>query len=146
MTMQDIRTSHSIVIQAPADEVWHALTTPASIKQWFFGVDTESDWEEGSALIHRGEWQGKPYEDTGVIERIEPPRLLVHTHFSATSGLPDEPGNHQRVTWSLADRAGGTELTVSEENLPSEEAKEISDQAWTTVLQNLERTLEHGDG
>ena len=32
-------------------EVWHALT----------------DWEEGSSLVFRGEWEGKAYEDKGTI-------------------------------------------------------------------------------
>jgi uncharacterized protein YndB with AHSA1/START domain len=63
--MNDLGTSSSITIDAPVEKVWRALTTPELIKTWFFGVDTESDWESGSSLVHRGEWQGKPYEDRG---------------------------------------------------------------------------------
>jgi hypothetical protein len=36
-------------------------------------------------------------------------------------------------------------VTVTEHNLPSDEAKEASDQAWSTVLQNLKAILQ-GDG
>jgi len=124
------------------DETWRALTTPELIEQWFFGVETETDWEEGSPIVHRGEWQGKPYEDKGEIVRIEPPHLLVHTHWSDLSGKLDSPEHYQEVTWEVSARNGGSEVTVTEHNLPSDEAKEASDQAWSTVLQNLKAILQ----
>jgi len=140
--MSDLGASSSITIDAPVDKVWRALTTPELIKQWFFGVDTESDWEAGSPLVHRGEWQGKPYEDRGEILKIDPPRLLVHTHWSDTSGLPDRPENYQEVTWALEELGAMTKLTVTERNLPSEEAKEVSENAWKTALTGLKGVLE----
>jgi uncharacterized protein YndB with AHSA1/START domain len=140
--MTDLATTHSIRIQAPVDDVWSALTTPATIKRWFFGVDTETDWQVGGPLVHRGEWQGKPYEDKGTILRVEPPASLVHTHWSPASGLPDAPDNYQEVRWSLVERDGGTELTVQETNLPSEEAKAVSASSWEMVLSNLKELVE----
>ena len=77
--MTDIAAESSTTIDAPIEEVWRALTTPDVIKEWFFGVDTETDWRVGSPLIHRGEYQGKPYEDKGEIVRFDPPKRLVHT-------------------------------------------------------------------
>jgi uncharacterized protein YndB with AHSA1/START domain len=138
----DISTSSSVAIDAPANEVWQALTTPALIKQWFFGVDTESDWTPGSPIVHRGAWEGKPYIDKGEIVRIEPPHLLVHTHWSDRSGKPDSPEHYQEVTWEVSERDGGSELTITEHNLPSDEAKDASDQAWSMVLRNLKELLE----
>jgi hypothetical protein len=58
--INELGATSSITIDAPVDEVWKAITTSELIKQWFFGVDTESDWRPGGPLIHRGEWQGKP--------------------------------------------------------------------------------------
>jgi uncharacterized protein YndB with AHSA1/START domain len=140
--MTELGATSSITIGAPIDEVWKAITTPERIKQWFFGVDAESDWEPGSPLIHRGEWQGKPYEDKGEILRIEPPTVLVHTHWSDVSGLPDEPENYQEVTWALSERDGSTELTITERNLPSEETKAVSEASWKTALTSLKAVLE----
>lgn len=140
--VSDIRTSSSITIAAPATRVWEAITTPSQIKEWFFGVDTEADWREGGQLVHRGEYQGKPYEDKGEILRIEPPTLLVHTHWSDVSGVPDEPEHYQRVTWSLEERDGVTALTVSEDNLPSVEAKQTSEQSWPMALDSMKQMLE----
>ena len=107
-----------------------------------FGVDTEADWQVGGPLVHRGEWQGKPYEDKGTILRLEPPTLLVHSHWSPASGSPDAPENYQQVRWSLAERGGGTELTIEETNLPSEEARAISASSWEMVLNNLKELVE----
>jgi uncharacterized protein YndB with AHSA1/START domain len=140
--MNELGGTSSITIDAPIDEVWKAITTPELIKQWFFGVDTESNWEPGSPLIHRGEWQGKPYVDKGEILRIEPPTLLVHTHWSDVSGLPDAPENYQEVTWALSERDGSTELTITERNLPSEETKAVSEASWKTALTSLKAVLE----
>jgi uncharacterized protein YndB with AHSA1/START domain len=141
-TMSDISTRSSTTIDAPIEEVWRALTTPDLIKQWFFGVETETDWKVGSPLIHRGEYRGKPYEDKGEIVTFDPPKRLVHTHWSDLSGTPDEPEYYQEVTWALADRDGTTELAVTERNVPSEDAKAVSDESWAMVLGNLKELLE----
>jgi uncharacterized protein YndB with AHSA1/START domain len=138
----DLMTEASITIDAPAAKVWQALTTPSLIKKWFFGVDTETDWVEGSLIVHRGEYQGKPYEDRGTIVAFDPGRLLVHTHWSPVSGVPDRPENYQEVSWALSERDGETELTVTEVNLPSEEAKAVSEQAWKAALAGLKDQVE----
>jgi uncharacterized protein YndB with AHSA1/START domain len=140
--MSDLTTTNSITVDASVEDVWKALTTPELIKQWFFGVDTETDWKVGSPLVHRGEYQGKPYVDKGEIVRFDPPKLLVHTHWSDVSGKPDSPEHYQEVTWALSERDGATELEISERNLPSAEAKAVSEEGWKTVLNNLKDLLE----
>jgi len=137
-----LSTHLSTMIEAPPEDVWAALTQPAAIKRWFFGVDTETDWVPGNSIVHRGEWQGRPYEDKGTIVAFDPPSSLIHTHWSATSGVPDEPENYQEVRWTLEPREGGTLLTLDEINLPSEDAKTTSEQAWASALDNLKRVAE----
>ena len=112
------------------------------IKEWCFGVDTRTDWKAGSPLIHSGEWQGKPYEDKGTILEIEPPRKLVHTHWSPAAGLPDAEDNYQKVTWSLGQTDNRTRLTIDETNIPSQETKKVSESSWKTVLLKLKELLE----
>jgi uncharacterized protein YndB with AHSA1/START domain len=139
---EDLTTEASITIAAPAARVWEALTRPELIKRWFFGVETETDWSEGSPIVHRGEYQGQPYEDKGTIVKVEPERRLVHTHWSPTSGLPDSEEHYQEVTWTLSEERSSTLLTVSEINLPSEEAKATSEQGWNAALAALKDLLE----
>lgn len=137
-----LTTTVSVAIAASPAAVWEALTTPEQIRQWFFGVETETDWTEGRPIVHRGEYQGRAYEDKGTILRFEPERRLVHSHWSPVSGRPGTPENYQEVTWALAERDGTTELTVSETNLPDEQAKKTSEQAWAGALDGLKRLLE----
>lgn len=139
---RDLRTEQSTTIAAPIARVWEALTSPELIRQWFFGVDTETDWKKGSPIVHRGQYRGKPYEDRGEILEIAPPRLLVHSHWSPVSGLPDAPEHYERVSWELSEREDGTELTIREPNLASEEARATSEQSWRLVLENLKKLLE----
>ena len=139
-TVNEIRSTTRI--DAPIERVWNAITTPAQIKRWFFGVDTESDWTIGSQLVHTGEYQGKPYVDKGEILEIESPKRLVHTHWSDVSGKPDMPEHYQTVAWDLAERDGGTQLTITEQNLPSADAARTSETAWAGALKSLKEMLE----
>ncbi len=138
----DYSNEVTVCIKAPLARVWEALTTPVIIKQWFFGVDTETDWRVGSPVVHRGNWQGRDYEDKGVILAFEPPRLLAHSHWSPFSGRPDRPENYERVTFTLAERAGKTDLTIRESNLPSAQARSTSEKTWRMVLRNLKKLVE----
>lgn len=137
------QVTSSTVIDAPIEDVWTALTTPSKIKDWFLGVDTETDWQVGSPIVHRGEYQDKPYVDKGEIRRFEPPTLLEHSHWSDVSGKPDSPDQYQIVTWALRELSGGTELTITERNLPSDDAARTSEKTWAMVLGNLKESLEH---
>lgn len=139
-----LNVQSSIRINAPVNKVWEALTIPDLIKQWFFGVDTETDWKVGSPIIHTGTWQGKPYVDKGKILRFEPPRVLAHSHWSDLSGLPDREENYQQVTYEIVSGDGATELTISEVNIPNQEAQAISERSWAMVLNNLKELLEKG--
>lgn len=132
----------SVTINAPASKVWDALTQNDKRKQWFFGVDTKTDWKEGSPLVNTGEWQGKPYTDKGEILEIEPGRLLVHTHWSDMSGLPDKPENYQTVSFMLTEVDGKTTVTVAESNFPNAKAKEMSEGQWQKALEGLKHLVE----
>jgi uncharacterized protein YndB with AHSA1/START domain len=139
-TVDEIRSSTTIA--APIERVWQAITTASEIKQWFFGVDTDADWRVGGGLVHRGEYGGKPYIDKGEILEFDPPRRLVHTHWSDVSGLPDVAENYQVVAWDLAERDGATDLVITERNLPSTEAAATSEQGWASALGALKALLE----
>lgn len=137
-----LRSQSYVSIHAPIEKVWEALVDVETIKKWFFGVTTETDWKVGSPIVHRGDYKGKPYEDKGKILVFRPPTTLTHTHWSSVSGLPDRDENYQQVTYSLFERGDFTDLTVTELNLPDEDAKVISDKSWQSVLNALKQLLE----
>lgn len=132
----------SIIINAPTSKVWEALTTPELIKEYFFGTDAISDWKEGSPLIFKGTWQGKEYEDKGVILNSEPEKLFRYKYWSSMSGMEDKEENYVNITYKLSEIANGTLLQISQDNIPDEKMKDHSEENWKTVLQGLKKLLE----
>ena len=89
------------VIAATAPKIWKALTTPAALKQFFFGADVVTTWKVGSPIRMKGEFKGKTYEDKGDIVTFDAPRRLSFSHWSAMSGQADTPANYHLVTFDL---------------------------------------------
>jgi uncharacterized protein YndB with AHSA1/START domain len=132
----------STSIHAPASEIWDALIDPAKIKQYMFGTNVRSDWKEGSPITWKGEWEGKAYEDKGVILKMTPSRLLQYSHYSPLAGQPDQPENYHTVTIELAENGGSTHVTLSQNNNPTEEARAHSEKNWSMMLEGLKRFVE----
>lgn len=109
-----------IGIDAPIAKVWDALVNPETIKQYMFGTNVVSDWKVGHPILWKGEWQGKAYEDKGVILRFVPEQTLEYSHFSPLAGLPDAPENYHTVSISLAANATQTILSLAQDNNPTE--------------------------
>ena len=141
--------SHAITAQAKktihatAPEVWAALTTPASLKKFFFGADVQTDWKVGSAILMKGEYQGQSYEDKGEVLAVEEQQLLSFSHWSAMSGQPDAPENYHVVTFSLVPHDKTTKVSLSQANLiggakPSDlENRAEYEKNWRVVLDGL---------
>jgi uncharacterized protein YndB with AHSA1/START domain len=132
----------SITIDAPPAKVWNALVTPAAIKQYMFGTNVTSDWKEGSPITWKGEWQGKAYEDKGVIRQFKPNQALQYTHFSPLAGLPDRPENYHTVSIQLSPDDNRTRVSLTQDNNPTEEARAHSEKNWKMMLEGLKKFVE----
>lgn len=132
----------STVVAATPEEVWVALTDPALIRKYFLGTNVTTTWRVGDPITYEGEYNGKPYQDSGTILAFDPPKLLKTTHYSPASGLPDTPENHHTVEYRVTEESGGTTVTISQGNNSSQEEVEQSTATWQVVLQNLKEFLE----
>jgi len=132
----------SIAINVPISKVWNALVDPEAIKRYMFGATVVSDWREGSSIAWKGEWQGRPYQDKGVILRFKPQRTLQYTHFSPLSGVPDTPDNYHTVTFDMSTEGNKTRIVLTQDNNPTEQAREHSERNWNTMLTTLKKFLE----
>lgn len=132
----------SIFIQAPVSNVWKALVDPQQIKHYLFGTQVESDWKEGSAITYRGEWEGKTYEDKGTILSLVPEKIFSSTYWSSMSGKEDKPENYATVTYKLSEENNGTRLTLTQDNIETEESKKHSEGNWKAVLGKLKELVE----
>jgi uncharacterized protein YndB with AHSA1/START domain len=139
---QHFSNKKSVRIYAPVTTVWQALTDPTMIKQYFFGVDTIGEWKEGNTIIYKGEWQEKKFNGKGKVLQVEDGKLLKHSYWTDMSGQPDEPEYYHIITYKLTPENDHTELTLTEENLASEDMKEKSGKLWDMIFGNLKKILE----
>lgn len=143
---QIMRKNHiaevTVVVNAPASRVWEALTDPEMIRQYAFGTDVVTDWKEGSPILYRGEFNGRPFEDKGVIIWFEPEKTLVNTHWSPLSGTTDSAENYHTVRYDLEEKDGRTRLTLAQDNNASENEREESEKNWKQMLDGLKELVE----
>jgi uncharacterized protein YndB with AHSA1/START domain len=142
MNTEDIIARVSTVIDAPANKVWEALVTPKIIKQYMFGTEVKSDFCVGSPITWKGEWQGKRYEDKGEIREFEPHRVLQYSHFSPLTGEKDISENYHIVTIVLVEQDGKTNVTLTQDNNPTDKSREHSEKNWQMMLDGLKKTVE----
>ena len=130
-------------IDARPEDVWEALTDPAKIREYMFGSDVSTDWQPGSTITWKGEFEGKSYEDKGEILTVEPGRLLEVSHFSPLSGQEDKPENYHRVRYELQSVEGDrTRVRLTQDNSGSAEEAEHSSATWQAMLDGLKKVVE----
>lgn len=116
-----------VVLDAPLDRVWHAITDCSAFGTWF-GAEIEGDFKTGAQLqatvrptrvdpeIAR---QQQPYdgmEFTLAVEHIEPMRLLsFRWHPGGSEAGPDTPDAEMTlVEFAPEDTTDGVRLTITE--------------------------------
>jgi uncharacterized protein YndB with AHSA1/START domain len=129
-------------IDAPPEKVWRALTDPELIKKYMFGSEVNTDWQPGSPITWKGEFDGREYEDKGEIIAVEPAQRLEVTHFSPLTGQEDRPENYHRVRYELQQTTGGTSVQLTQDNSSSAEEAEHSAANWQMMLDGLKKVVE----
>src|SRR5258706_7200740 len=136
------RIEKRILLRAPLERVWRALTEVESFGNWF-GVKLKGSFAPGARLrgqiTHKG-YEHLPFEIT--IERMEPERLFSwrwHPHpIDPKANYSSEPTT--LVVFELEEVADGTMLTVVEsgfEGIPLArrgEAYRGNEQGWTAQM------------
>jgi uncharacterized protein YndB with AHSA1/START domain len=134
----------SVTIDATRAEVWRALVDSATVEKYMFGAKIASDWREGSPITWSGEWQGRRFEDKGTVLEAKPERRLRYTHFSPLSGLPDAPENYHTVTIELSGDGPRTQVTLTQDKCPNEQARQEYEKNWAGMLKSLKKVVEEG--
>jgi uncharacterized protein YndB with AHSA1/START domain len=118
------------MIAAPAHKVWEALTNSEIIQRYLSNTEVISDWKIGSTIIYRGEWAGKQFEDTGTIINMIPLELLEMIY-----------DNNQKLIFRLMSEDDGTRLIITQENIATEEEKDLTQANWYTALSKMREIL-----
>lgn len=141
---------NTIEINADAAKVWDALTNPQKTKIYMFGCETVSDWNAGSDLLWRGNYEGKEMVFVkGKILQIEPQKLLKYTVIDPFAAYPDIPENYLNVTYELSEKDRQTTLTVLQdgfENAAEGEKRYLdvynNGEGWNPILVEIKKVAE----
>lgn len=125
-----------IVIKAPAERIFEALTNPAQrIKWWgaegrFQTTQMESDLRPGGRWMMSGNGMGsRPFTVKGEYRQIEPPRLLVFTWLPTWQ----EDALETIVRFELTEVNGLTTVRLTHSGLTTETSR-LSHKGWHQVL------------
>ena len=154
------RIEKKVLLRAPRDRVWRAISDAQEFGTWF-GVAFDGPFVAGARLTGRivptkvdagvakaqEPHAGKPFEIT--VDRIEPMRLFsFRWHpFAVDPGVDYSSEPATLVTFELEEAPGGTSLTITEsgfDRVPLErraKAFTSNEQGWTAQAKLIEKYL-----
>ncbi len=116
----------SVLLDAPPERVWEAITEDAALREWL-APEVELEPEEGGELVCRYE-DGE--ERRGEVTLVEQAERLAFEWWRGDSGP-------SRVELFLDAVAGGTRLTVTETGVAAPAGPTLLASPWTTRLASL---------
>jgi uncharacterized protein YndB with AHSA1/START domain len=112
----------SVIIQAPIDQVWAALSAADTISSWMGGL-VKSDLRPGGKYAYFGG------ETTGRYTIVDPPHRLEYTWRQTE--WPAE-WSDSTVKWELKADEKGTHVDLVHEHFPNESERSGHDEGWDT--------------
>lgn len=137
--------NESVLIDAPPEKVWEALTVPEKIKEYLFGTETITDWKVGSDVIFQGTYGEKNehhYRDKGVVLESVPGTVLSYRYWSGFSGLEDRPENYAIVTYTLQREGSRTRFTWHQKGFCSAEGHQHAQAGMKALLDQIKGIAE----
>jgi uncharacterized protein YndB with AHSA1/START domain len=138
------RLVYEIIIRAPRERVWEAITTSEFTSRYYYGCTIETDLSVGSPFTYHMPDSSPIVE--GEVVSSEPPNRLVHTYHSLWPPMNEDAPT--RVTWELESMPEGvTKVTVVHDDFRGETAtyKGLQGGGWTWILSNMKTLLETGE-
>jgi DNA-binding transcriptional ArsR family regulator/uncharacterized protein YndB with AHSA1/START domain len=131
-----------IFIKTTPERLWEAITDPQMRARYSFGVETHSDWTNGSE--YKASVPGVIDIAEGENLEVDPPRRLVQS-FNALWGEDVKAEGSSRVTWEIeAVGDDSCRLTVVHDQLrPGADAQLYG--GWPMILSGLKTLLETGE-
>lgn len=137
--MSDTQFVAQVVIEAPIETVWEAITRRGEVLPHFFGNVMHTPALEPGAPIQMRSPNGKYAGVVGEITVCDPPHKFAHT-FRFTN-FDDPPCE---VVYELKEVDGGTEFTLISDKVPTgtKTAKQMAQggQFITDVLKSVVET------
>ena len=136
------RNISTILLDAPVPKVWDTLTKPQLVKLWQYGSELITDWNVGSDIRFRTEWDGKVFEQWGKVLEMRPNELIRYSLFAPRPGLEDRLENYFIMNYILSDANGKVKLEIVQEDNRSGAVQEAPQGEENPILQSLKRIVE----
>jgi len=134
-------TVFEIYVKTSPERLWEAITDPQMRKRYSFGVETASEWTQGSS--YSSSVPGVIEIASGENLEVDPPRRLVQSFNALWSEEVQREGT-SRVTWEIEPVGGSCRLRVTHDQL-SESADSELFGGWPMILSGLKTLLETGE-
>jgi len=132
----------TIILNAPVEKVWNALTQPELVKQWQYGSDLLTDWKTGSEIRFRNEWEGQIFEQWGTVLEVVPNQKIKYSLFFPRPGLEDKPENYFIMNYVLTEENQKTKLEIIQEDNRPGAVQEEPQGEDNPILQGLKALIE----
>jgi uncharacterized protein YndB with AHSA1/START domain len=131
---------YKVLINAPIEKVWSELVDMTSPRPFFWNGSWDTPALAAGSPYRVSSNQGRAVAVIGRIVEMDPPYRLV-TSFRLTA-LPDPPS---RVTYTLAEKDGGTEFCLITEHVlaGSKSEKSMADGS-RFIVENFKAWVETG--
>lgn len=131
------KISKKVWIKASTETVYRALTDSKELGQWF--CDRAScDPSEGKELVAYWKTGKSGQKGRALFTRVVPGCILELVWIDDGGGEQEQKPSHT-LSYEIRSKSGMTELimTDKDDSTPDEEAGEILDQGWNSVLLEL---------
>ena len=136
-------TNISVInIEAPLQRVWDTLTNPELVKKWQYGSELNTDWNVGSSIRFRTEWEGTVFEQWGKVLEIIPGQLIKYSLFAPRPGLEDKTENYFTMSYILTDKKTHIALEIIQEDNRPGAIQEKTQGEENPVLKSLKNIAE----
>jgi uncharacterized protein YndB with AHSA1/START domain len=129
-------------IRTTQEKLWEALTDAEFMKQYWFGMHCESDWNVGSPWkLVNGE--GKLFDAGEIAEAKPPQRLVIRWQHENRPELKAE--GYSLCTMELEPSGSAVKLSITH-TIEREHSQLITavSGGWPKILSNLKSLLENG--
>ena len=132
----------TIVLDAPIEKVWNALTQPALVKQWQYGSDLITDWIVGNKIRFRNEWEDQVFEQWGTVLEVIPNQKIKYSLFFPRPELEDKPENYFIMSYILTEENQKVKLEILQEDNRPGAIQEEPQGEENPILQGLKALIE----
>lgn len=136
---------HTVVIDAPRERVWEALTNIEHMRRWMaepeIQMDIVTNWIVGDSIVIKG-FHHEAFENRGTVLEFDPPNVLRYSQLSSVSRLANNPENHSIFEFRLTPVNGHTSLTLTLSGFPTESIFRHLDFYWRVTISILEQFVE----